>query len=75
MPVIWWNLSNEANGNVIIFEAKYAHSVADMDANCEKALQQIQDRNYAADYADDYDHILCYGISFFKKRCLIKMER
>jgi len=68
-------ICDEASGKVIIFEVKCTRSVADMDADCEKALQQIQDRNYSADYADDYDQILCYGISFFKKRCLVKMER
>ena len=24
------------------------------------------------DFLDDYDDILCYGISFFKKRCRVK---
>ena len=23
---------------------------------------------------DDYDEILCYGISFFKKRCMVKKK-
>ena len=23
---------------------------------------------------DDYDQILCYGISFFKKRCMVKKK-
>lgn len=38
------------------------------------ALQQIDDRMYAKEYEDDYDQILCYGISFFKKRCMVKKK-
>ena len=38
----------------------------------DAALQQIEERQYAKDFADDYDDILCYGIAFYKKRCLVK---
>lgn len=59
------------DGRVAIFEAKYSKTLAGMDAACSRALRQINDRMYAKEYADDYDQILCYGISFFKKRCLV----
>ena len=26
------------------------------------------------EYEEDYDHILCYGISFFRKRCMVKKK-
>lgn len=26
----------------------------------------------SVDYVEDYDEILCYGIAFYKKRCLVK---
>ena len=29
---------------------------------------------HAKEYEDDYDRILCYGISFFKKRCMVKKK-
>lgn len=41
---------------------------------CDTALQQIDDKMYAQEYEDDYDQILCYGISFFKKCCLVKKK-
>lgn len=63
-----------ANGRIAIFEAKYSRELNRMDADCNAALQQINDKMYADEYADDYDDILCYGISFFKKRCLIKKK-
>ena len=28
---------------------------------------------YAKDYEDEYEEIDCYGISFYKKECLVKM--
>ena len=47
-------------------------------SECDRALNQINDRmyaeEYADDYADDYDEILCYGIAFFKKRCVVKKK-
>lgn len=65
---------DSVNSQVAIFEAKYSKSLEHMADDCEKALQQIDDRMYAKEFEDDYDHILCYGISFFKKRCLIKKK-
>ena len=36
--------------------------------------QQITTRMYAQEFEDNYDQIYCYGIAFFKKRCLIEIE-
>lgn len=60
------------NGRVAIFETKYSKLMENMDRDCDKALQQINKRMYAKEYEEDYDQILCYGISFFKKRCLVR---
>lgn len=37
-------------------------------------LQQIDERMYAKDFEDEYDYIFCYGIAFYKKRCLVKKK-
>ena len=65
---------NSSKGRVALFEAKYAKTLDDLEASCEAALQQIEDRQYAKDFADDYDDILCYGIAFYKKRCLVQKK-
>ena len=39
------------------------------------AIKQINEKMYANEFEDAYDEILCYGISFFKKRCLVKKNR
>ena len=63
---------NSSKGRVALFEAKYAKTLDGLEASCDAALRQIEDRQYAKDFADDYDDILCYGIAFYKKRCLVK---
>ena len=62
------------NARVAIFEAKYTKALDKLESECNTALQQIDDRMYAKEYEDDYDQILCYGISFFKKRCMVKKK-
>ena len=58
-----------------IFEAEYSKSPDNMSKECGKALKQIEDRMYAKDFKDEYENVLCYGISFFKKRCLVIQEK
>ena len=65
---------DSANGRVAIFEVKYSKALKDMSTDCDKALHQINEQMYAREYEDDFDHILCYGISFFKKRCLVRKK-
>ena len=57
---------------VVLFEAKYAKTLNGLEASCAAALQQIKDRQYAKEFEEDYDSVLCYGIAFYKKRCLVK---
>ena len=57
---------------VVLFEAKYAKTLGGLQNSCAEALQQIEDRQYAKEFEDDYDSVLCYGIAFYKKRCLVK---
>ena len=65
---------NSSKGRVALFEAKYAKTLDGLEASCEAALRQIEDQQYAKDFADDYDDILCYGIAFYKKRCLVQKK-
>ena len=59
---------------VAIFEAKYSHTQDAMSKDCAAALEQIEDRQYAKEFEDDYDSVLCYGIAFYKKRCLVQKK-
>ena len=63
---------NDVTGQVAVFEAKYSRKLEDLEKDCQKALDQINTKMYAKEFEDSYDQVLCYGISFYKKRCLVK---
>ena len=63
---------DQEGDRVAIFEAKYSRTQDAMSKDCAAALDQIEDRQYAKEFEDDYDSVLCYGIAFYKKRCLVK---
>ena len=65
---------DDYEGKVAIFEAKKSQNPEEMKLDCEKAIKQIKEKMYANEFEDAYDEILCYGISFFKKRCLVKKK-
>ncbi|RHP86292.1 AAA family ATPase [Roseburia sp. AM59-24XD] len=67
-------VSDPMNGRVAVFEAKYADSLQSMERKCDEALCQMDEKMYAREYEDDYDQIVCYGIAFFKKRCLVRSK-
>lgn len=46
-----------------------------MDAACEKALQQIEEKDYIARLKQDgMQDFIKYGIACFKKTCKVVME-
>ena len=57
-------IKNPRNARIAIFEAKYARKLGDLETCCEAALKQIDERQYATEFEDDYDSIRCYGIAF-----------
>lgn len=65
---------DEYQGKVAIFEAKKSQNPKDMEQNCKRAIEQIDERKYADEFEDAYEEVLCYGISFYKKRCLVKKK-
>lgn len=55
----------------IIIEAKYAED-GNLEAACEKALEQIENNHYEEELKDEgIDDILKYGIALYKKRCKV----
>lgn len=67
-------VSDPTEARVAVFEVKYSRKKDEMEHDCNAALQQIDERMYSVEYEEDYDQILCYGISFYKKRCLIRKK-
>ena len=62
------------NGRVAVFEAKYSGTLERLEPDCTEALARIDDRMYAKEFEDNYDQVLCYGISFFRKRRYVKKK-
>lgn len=70
-------ITDDNDGKVVILELKYSDSgeMDDMIMSCDEALEQIEKKHYDEDFlfAGTYSKIMKYGISFNKKRALVKI--
>ena len=61
--------------SVIIFEFKSCKKYNQMAAGCKAALDQIEEKDYAAPFLDKgYIKIMKYGICFCEKTCMVEMR-
>ena len=60
------------NQRVIIIETKRSVDKEHMEADCVRAVNQIQLQKYMEEYLEDYETVVCYGAAFYRKSCLIK---
>lgn len=67
-------LKDERNDRAIVIELKWTPKKSQMGKKCEEALQQIHDKRYAEDLAEEFDQVIHCGICFFKKQCMVKFE-
>ena len=62
--------------SVIIFEFKSCKKYNQMAAGCKAALDQIEEKDYAAPFLDKgYTKIMKYGICFCEKTCMVEVEK
>lgn len=67
--------SPDINYPPVIMELKAADSYKSLEASCELALQQIEDKGYEGNLgAEGYSTLIYYGIAFFRKQCRIKVK-
>lgn len=60
----------------IVIEVKYAKEMKELDAACEAAMAQIQNKRYDETLRDEGRcDILAYGIAFCRKRCRVVGEK
>ncbi len=60
-------------GEAIILELKVSDSFQGMEQECNKALKQIEEMDYEAELrAEGYDNIKKYGLSFYRKECMVR---
>jgi len=65
-------IRDKGHRRVMIIEAKHVARSDQMEAACLKAVEQIDDKRYAAEFDNGYRSVICYGIAFYKKECLVK---
>ena len=62
-------------GIAIVVEFKIANDIDDLEKKADEAIEQIEDRKYDMELrSEGYKNIFKYGISFYKKDCLIKIK-
>ncbi len=62
-------------GMAIIMELKVVKDFEQMEDGCLQALAQIEEQEYeAALYKEGYRKIIKYGICFYRKECMVKVQ-
>lgn len=60
-------------GVAVILELKVAKNFKEMSYKCDEALNQIEEKEYDKELLEEgYSNIVKYGITFYKKDCMIK---
>lgn len=62
---------------VVIIELKVSNSDDTLVADAKRAIEQIEELNYAQDFLKkpSIKHVLAYGLSFYKKDCWLKVQK
>ena len=62
-------------GMAIIIEIKAAKKFEEMEEGCDAALAQIEEQNYQEEWRRiGYRNIIKYGICFYRKECMVKVQ-
>lgn len=62
-------------GKAVIIEIKISKTYQGLEEKCDEALRQIEEQNYGEALREEgYQDILKYGVAFYKKECMAKMQ-
>lgn len=65
--------SPSLRGKAFILEIKASECIDDLEADAERALQQIGEKRYQEElYAEGYKDVTCFGVAFFRKDCEVR---
>ena len=68
--------SPSLRGRAFVVEIKVSESIDDLEADAERALQQIYDKRYMEELQKEgYRKVGCYGISFYRKDCEVRFGK
>lgn len=66
-------LSNDVFETMVVLECKHSDHLKDLAEDCEDAVDQIKNQRYLEGLqAKGYANVVGYGISFYKKNCMMK---
>ena len=68
-------IEDDHNRRAVIIEVKRSRDYDDMEADSEKGIRQIQEKNYAWPYQRRKYTVFAYGIAFAEKDCSVKAEK
>ena len=63
-------------GKAVIIEIKVSKTYQDLEEKCDEALRQIEEQKYEETLRQEgYQDILKYGVAFYRKECMVKMQK
>ena len=65
-------IRDRSQRRAMIIEAKHADSPSGLEKECRHTMRQIDEKRYAAEFTKGYRTVICYGIAFYDKMCLVK---
>lgn len=66
-------IKDRRNRRAVVIEAKIASSEDKMETECQNAINQIEENQYARKIErSGFRKVVRYGIAFYKKECLVK---
>lgn len=68
-------MEDDHNRRVVIIEVKRSRDFDELEADCERAIRQIRENNYAWPYQRRKYSVLAYGIAFAEKDCCARAEK
>lgn len=68
-------MEDDHNRRVVIIEVKRSRDFDDLEADCERAICEIQENNYAWPYKRRRYTVFAYGIAFSDKDCGVRVEK
>ena len=63
-------------GKAVIIEIKVSKTYQGLEEKCDEALRQIEEQRYEeALRQEGYQHIMKYGVAFYRKECMAKLQK
>ena len=57
-------------------EIKVSKTYRGLEEKCDEALRQIEEQRYDEALREEgYEDILKYGVAFYRKECMVKMQK